>query len=465
MFQSADRVIVKVRDAKIDTTTDSAPQDFITALKQSPVWKELVNKFPGINIEKLFKRVNRLQIESLKARAIQFDAEYEKHAPNFHAYFVIPCPSTIDADELANTLSSHDWGKIVEKAYVAGKPGPPPYVTNPGRNPQWKTQGTEFLRSAPLGIDAEWAWTKTGGDGGAEEGIDLQFVDVEDDWGLVPEELFYPPILVGGNKRSYQVAGDGYSTTDHGTGVLGIVVALDNGKMNLGITPHVLTTKICSQWDWNDQVGWIANQEEAILAAINSVKEGDVILLEMQLEKDGLVGLPVEYDEAIAQVIQLGTGAGRIIVEAAGNYGYHLDQLNKPWLLRNGAQYDSGAILVSAAESYMPHYPITVVGANKRLNNFGSRIDCYAWGDTIFTIKSASVSQYFGGTSGAAAIIAGAALSVQGMYKAMHSGAIVRPLQMRELLSDPSIGNTTSPNPATDEIGAMPNLQAIFGHL
>ena len=66
----------------------------------------------------------------------------------------------------------------------------------------------------------------------------------------------------------------------------------------------------------------------------------------------------------------------------------------------------------------------------------------------------------FGGTSGASAIIAGAALAIQGIG---HSSGLfmMSPGQMRSLFRNPDLG-TPSANPAVDRIGPMPNLEAIL---
>jgi hypothetical protein len=103
--------------------------------------------------------------------------------------------------------------------------------------------------------------------------------------------------------------------------------------------------------------------------------------------------------------------------------------------------------------------------------NYGSRIDCYAWGENIVTLsydgtdKFQSYTQGFGMTSGASAIIAGAALALQGIAAAKDYR--LSPSQMRSLLSDDGTLNsgglgTPSVNPSVDKIGVMPNLQAII---
>jgi hypothetical protein len=102
-------------------------------------------------------------------------------------------------------------------------------------------------------------------------------------------------------------------------------------------------------------------------------------------------------------------------------------------------------------------------------SNYGSRIDCYAWGDQVRTLWDAGFAagipnncmSYgdFVRTSAAAAIIAGAALCVQGVRKA--AGGLLSPGQMQALLSDRATG-TESVTPATDKIGVMPDLGRVI---
>lgn len=96
--------------------------------------------------------------------------------------------------------------------------------------------------------------------------------------------------------------------------------------------------------------------------------------------------------------------------------------------------------------------------------------DCCAWGELIVT-TAATMNNFgqayagvgvggaptFNGTSGAGAIVAGAAVSLQGIAKAR--GFTLTPSRMRSLLSDPTF-NTMTSNPAADAIGVMPNIRA-----
>ena len=133
-------------------------------------------------------------------------------------------------------------------------------------------------------------------------------------------------------------------------------------------------------------------------------------------------------------------------------------------LNRNSPDFkDSGAIMVGAGSSTVPH---------KRLwfSNYGSRLDVYGWGENVDT-TSANPSQNttnlytstFSGTSSASPIIAGAATSIQGIAKE-HRGSPYTPAELRNILSNPNTG-TKSQDPRNDRIGVLPDLKSILDNL
>ncbi len=490
------RVIVKFKDALINPHdpqhVNDAADVFLAQLTTGAItgadWPQLVAQpqFHGITtIEKLLKAVSQIDLLNLMNLAFRRDPSYRFFAPNFLAYFAIPCPASVNPETLAHALSL--WGPV-EKAYVAEAPADEPahQPVNPGRNPRWSYPDTGCMRAAPGGIDAVYAWLQPGGDGGKDHGVNLQFFDIESNWNLThPDLLPAAPQFTGSGHRK---VGREY----HGTGVLGIVIASDTDptapydQSSLGITPKVAVTKVDSHWvdDFN------TDDFNTILRAILGLNFGDVLLLEAQLNIEDSSGtivlgnLPVEFFLHIFDVIRLGTALGIVIVEVAGNEAHDLDVLSTmysiPWLRKNtNPQLDSGAIMVSAASPWRinpdgsanPNDPVHAPLRDSNLvrqHNFGSRIDCYAWGDNIWTTSclphpsgasSAAYYHSFGDTSGASAIIAGAALSVQGM--AAQLGYRFSPLQIRNLLSDQTTG-TASQDPLNDRLGWMPNLRTII---
>lgn len=102
------------------------------------------------------------------------------------------------------------------------------------------------------------------------------------------------------------------------------------------------------------------------------------------------------------------------------------------------------------------------------LSNYGIRVDCYAWGENVGTATSTPAAPFatneytldFYGTSGASAIIAGAALRVQGMAMA-SLGYRLKPSRLGSVLANQAAGARCD-DPANFWIGVMPDLRAII---
>jgi serine protease len=438
---SRPRVVVKLR-GEIDLPYEDGVEKYLVD-RGLASWEQLAHMFPGITLARLYTSMDTERLRALERRAAERDQTYD--SPNLLSYFVIDCPPEVDPEALVKELSA--W-RIVEVAYIEGGPTPPPVVA--GDDPRWPNQ--IYLDAAPDGINAEFAWTIAGGDGGGAT-AGLQFVDLEQGWTLNHEDLVAAGItLISGVSNAY---------FGHGTAVLGQVVSVDNGLGGIGITPNIASCRVVSQW----RTATTYNTAEAILDAVAALDFGDILLLEAQTSAFGLSMVPVEVEDAVFDAIRLGTALGVVIVEAGGNGGNNLDTFTHPvkgqFLNRGSANFrDSGAILVGAASSTVPHNRLW-------FSSFGSRVDCYAWGEDIDTTGdgwtgnlTTSYTTSFGGTSGASPIITGAALALQGIA-ATNLGYRFSPSQLRGILSNPATG-TTSGNPAADQIGVMPNLHAII---
>jgi hypothetical protein len=300
-----------------------------------------------------------------------------------------------------------------------------------------------YLDPAPVGIDARWMWT---------QGIDAQgmeFVDVEQGWLPNHQDLpAFAPIGAG------HYDGNSPLVFNHGAAVLGIVAGRDNQVGIVGIAPEA-TVRVSSVCVAGDRLG-AENALAAIWAAINANPTPNVLLLE-----DTVSNYPLEagFLGSITGAIQLAVGAGIVVVEAAGNASADLDAIFPVLNRGDSAFVDSGAILVGSSLPSMNH-------RRNPSSNFGSRVNCFAWGADIVTTGaypsststgSASYTNTFGGTSGASAIIAGAAL----LYMALHKskvGSLPSARHVRDLLG--SIGSCQAP-PGNDSIGVMPDLAKI----
>jgi serine protease len=399
----------------------------------------------------LFDTIEASKLAGLVEQAIHLDPEYEP--VDFGAWWQIELSTEKPAAGQRGILDFNDDRQVdelvrrlqglteIEGAQVL-RPGPPP--VNALDDPRATNQG--YLDAAPAGIDARFAWGYSGGDGAG-----IGFVDLEQGWNLDHEDLAGAGVtLISGTNTAFFF---------HGTSVLGEVLMVDNTVGGVGIAPSC-TGRVISQY----QPGGY-NTAATIVAAIPEMVFGDVLLLEAQ-EYDPVSGdyfWPVEVADANYDAIRLATALGITVVEAGCNGGYDLDAYlsagGRAIFDRTSSDFrDSGAIMIGAASSGTPHSRLS-------FSNFGSRIDCYGWGESIDTATTDSTgtddddyTTGFNGTSGASPIVVGAALIVQGIAQASR-GYRFSPQELRQLLK---LGGTASAAPASDLIGVMPNLRSII---
>ncbi|KAK4118102.1 subtilisin-like protein [Parathielavia appendiculata] len=322
-----------------------------------------------------------------------------------------------------------------------------PRAIDASDDPRSPDQG--YLNPAPQGIDARYGWGFPGGDG---TGVGI--VDMEQGWKIDHQDFIAAGItfISGFNKGRWGFA--------HGTSVMGEMLMQDNQMGGVGIVPGAKGRVISL---WRDE--WWPNVPDAILDAVAHMSAGDILLLEAQeYDPTGVIGyVPVEVFDATFEAIQVATSLGIIVVEAGANGSRDLDAyttlLGKQIFNRASPDYrESGAILVGAGSSGVPHYRMW-------FSNYGSRIDVFAWGENVDTTDTdysyGTESWYtccFSGTSSASPIVVGAAAILQGISLATR-GAKMGPLEIRDMLK---INGTPSADPAYDRISVMPNLKAII---
>lgn len=315
----------------------------------------------------------------------------------------------------------------------------------PGDDPYNGSQG--YQDAAPVGIDARWMWAQPNG-----EGAGIGIVDVEGGWRTTHQDLAgkSPTLIHGVSYPSWE---------DHGTAVLGEIVAIDNSAGVVGTAPAINSIRMSSIYDSSGT----QNVTDALAAAVAAMSVGEILLIELQVGYK-----PLETLDDWLDIIRLATARGIIVVEAAGNGNTNLDAwTTSGGLLRlnrtSAAFVDSGAIMVGASVSTVPH-------ERWFASNYGSRIDCFAWGENVTTTGYGDLdngggnpdgwyTDTFQGTSSASPIIVSAAALVQSKYLAT-TGTRLSPGQMRVLLSNPATG-TAQGTTVAGAIGVMPNLAAI----
>ena len=365
------------------------------------------------------------------------------------------------AQEVVDRFNALAEVELAYRELAAADPG--------GGSSTYAAAGTRFaadqgyLNDAPLGIGARWAWAQLG-----TSPKQMTICDLEQRWhpghqalpaGLA-QSLYY------GANRDDTDEEDGHG--NHGTAVLGQLAAVSNAAVDGGAAPvgkFALSSHYLSK-DEPDHpfAGTNGHVAAAIVYTLLAqgggpahLTAGDVLLLEVQRG-----GLPTEVDAADLDAIRLASALGIIVVEAGGNGNRNLDAYVDPdtgFSLRRGASSfrDSGAILVGAAWSVLPH-------DRSPFSNYGSRLDCFAWGDSVTScgygdLAGDQVDDYytntFSGTSSASPIIAAAAALVQAFHP-----ATLDPLQMRKLLSNPATG-TRQGSGVAGSIGVMPDLRRL----
>jgi len=469
------RVVVKFRDG-VDIPYEDGAERHLDRLGIG-LWGELAQRYPGARFDRLYKVVSPERITGLVAQAARRGDRYR--TSNLLSYFVVEAPPGTDPSALAAALRT--WPQVQEAYVDPLDSAPGPSGTNPSMPGQtYLKPPATAAPPAPQGaIDAEFAWRQPGG-----TGVNQKIVDLERGAKLDQDDIVGRSIA----PRLYGI--DNPDTKDrlHGAQVLCIVAAVDNNTGIVGIAYGLQEVRYTCQVLQDGSV----DRPNAVMAAINYFTQpgedpvGRVLLLEVQLgsQNDGISledvngvfweGMPMETSLADYDAIRLASGLGIVVVEAAGNGDHNLDQFKQKSsgqfvLARSGGRPDSGAIMVGGSTSNFP-YKRKVIAAGVQGSCFGSRVDCFAWSENVMTYQATQpgedlYSTNFGGTSAASAIVAGAALLVEGAAQAKTGGRL-GPAELRALLADTTPnGNTPSNNPAMDQIGVMPNLKYILQKL
>jgi hypothetical protein len=388
------------------------------------------------------------RIVELVAKAKARDLNY--HSPNFLNYYTLDLSTRIEAQQIREKLKACE---AVEKTYLEINPICPPSSRTIRKSLNIQQS---YLGPSPTGIDVKYAWQFKGGDGCST----VKFIDIEQGWIENHETVPIHTLPDTGINHPF--------LKDHGIGVLGIINMQNNDQGGIGTTPKA-NGYVLSQWRPNGRL----NMADALLTSINHLDFGDVLLIQSQAyDPLSKMALPVEIFDMNFQLMQLATALGIILVEPAGNgnnisgldLDLYTDNCGFNALNRSDKNFkDSGAIIVAAASSNIPHQKMP-------FSNYGSRVDCYAWGENVTTAGSFpeqsgeatdTYTKCFSGTSSASAIITGAVISLQSIAEA-NLGCKLSPSEMRKVLCNPLIGTSSINGHHIDKIGVMPDLKRII---
>ena len=280
------------------------------------------------------------------------------------------------------------------------------------------------------------------------------YVNHEDLAGQVTVESGQTPFLKPG----------GDIDPDHGTAVLGVLVAADNTFGITGVAPR--SSAIFYPAATSTQAGRVAT---AIVSAGEDLDVGDVLCIPLELGNGG--GAPVCSDPTYNTLLGVTASLGVTNVCAAGNGGFQTlapaSGVNNAVLVSSvwpGAQTPTP---VSGAKTPLTNTlanPGTIAPGNSycryKSSNYstavgtGAGVDVSGWGTAICTLgggtlwngnnassnplevnKLRSYQQFFGDTSGASAMVAGLVCRIQAVAKA-SLGSAVSGERIRQVLAN-----------------------------
>ena len=427
----------------------SAFKDKSLSAQSSPGLAPLLDLLKGAPVKPLFNSLS-------KVSGLQAAAQTESVLSR---YYFAQLPASTDFAGAQAILDSVKSLPFIDTAYM--EPIYKPASTTPDFTPQ---QGYLGSSSVSNGIEAStYAWNLDGG-----RGLGVKVFDIEQGWQIGHEDL---PVT-----KSYLL--DSANTSqqdwvDHGTAVLGVIGAVNNIPNSYGVTGIASDAELWMVSSIQDADLTPRSLADAInLAVLNGVA-GDIIVLPLEAlgpiseqipdpactdaDNASFEDVPVEYWQANFDAISAATTAGLIVVEAAGNGQMNLSDDRYDSKFDTDSR-DSGAIIVGAGTSDT-RTPVCST-------NYGSRVDLQGWGENVVTTGYGDIdppgtadpntvyTAQFGGTSAAAAIVAGAAADFLGVAK--DRGYTLTPNEVRDALHSTGVAQDST---SAKHIGPLPNLK------
>ena len=375
--------------------------------------------------------------ESLVEARLAAEARSGRPLHDLTQFFLVELPADRSVAEACDALNALP---CVELAYPVGTGGDPIWTMPVQGTPDFEDQ-QGYRRAAPLGIDADYGNSFSGG-----WGQTVTIADCETGWTDDHEDIRHA------SEDMYVGLAPTFYPWNHGTAVVGELVGELNGEGVLGIC-YGAGIRLSSHQ------GSAANFATAIQAGVDSVGVGDAVVIEIQCSGGPPGPYPCEYVPSVYAVVENATAAGIHVFAAAGNGNNNLDAAAYGGLFDLNVR-DSGAVMVGASNGSS----LDKAG----FSNFGSRLDAHGWGFNVTTagygdLQSGPETQEytatFSGTSSATPIVTGAGMILASIHESAY-GTHLDPLVLREVLT-----STGTPQGSGGEIGPRPNLRAAIEEL
>ncbi len=441
------QLVFKFKDGYASALTDQN-----LSAQTKPGLAPLLDLLKGSDVKPLFSSLK-------KASAAQLASQAESVLGR---YYYAQLPAGTDFAGAQQILDSVKALPFIDTAYMEPvyKPATVDYSGQQG----YLIDANGRLVLGDNGIEAStYAWGLTDNGTNIGRGLGVKVFDIEQGWQVGHEDL---PItksnLIDSANSSQQ------DWVDHGTAVLGVIGGIDNG---IGVTGIASDAQLLMISDVQSAELAPRSLADAINLAVTNGLPGDVIVIPLEAlgpiseeapdptctdaDNASFEDIPVEYWDANFDAISAATTAGFNVVEAAGNGQMNLDDDRYNDKFDEDTR-DSGAILVAGGTSDT-RSPVCST-------NYGSRVDLQGWGENVvttgygdldgYTGPNTSYTAVFGGTSAAAAIVAGAVASFEGVAK--DRAYTLTSAEVRDALH--STGTKQDPTSAK-HIGPLPNLE------
>jgi hypothetical protein len=399
-------------------------------------------KVPGVT----WRRLHEVSDDALQEQREQAEKFWQRELPDLRNEFVMTLAPGAD---LAKTIDA-----LRQMPEVAAA-DPLPLPVAPPLPPDYRGS-QQYLNASPVGTAPSLAWTWPGGRGQA-----VRVTDLEYGYNLAHEDL--PAITRIG------ALGNNPFDNNHGTAVLSILFGSDNGWGVVGGVPDAAKS---FAYCYFNTTGY--NLAGAITSVSVASAPGDVLLIEQQAAgpSGGTAYVPSEWSLPVYNATVQAVGAGRIVVAAAGNGGENLDGPafntgHRPFIAAN----NSGAIVVGAGAAGPNNSPSTTSRSRLSFSCYGSRLSLQGWGERVYAagygsaFSAEGVNRYFtsgfNGTSSASPTVVNAAAVVSSVYETV-TGTPINPLTLRAALVSTGAAQTSGANPATQNIGPLPNAVAAL---